>query len=151
MSAMVLNPAPANVAGARARRSPAVPASAVPFRSVPVRSVPVRSVAGSSTVASVRAGGLRLTRRGRAVLVLLALALVAGAVLLAPRASAEGTVSAQEVQRHVVVPGETLWRIAADVTPAGQDVRDAVDRLVRLNHLPSASLMAGQVIVVPVG
>lgn len=136
MSAMVLTPAPrpAGVPAIRSHQRPATPA----------RSSATRAQAE-------RRGSLHLTRRGRVVLVLLALALVVGAVLFASRASAEGTVSAQEVQRHVVAPGETLWRIAAGITEPGHDVRDSVDRLVRLNHLPNASLMAGQVIVVPVG
>jgi len=141
MSAMVLNPAPraANLTSARSHRRPVAPAGVV--------------VGGG--VDAAQAGTLHLTRRGRVVLVLLALVLVVGGVLggvlFASQASADGTVSAQEVQRHVVVPGETLWRIAAGITPSGHDVRDTVDRLVRLNHLPNASLMAGQIIVVPVG
>lgn len=138
MSAMVLSPAP---------RAAGVPAIRVHAHSRPA----VPATAGHQAVRAERPGSLRLTRRGRVVLVVLALALVLGAVLFASRASAEGTVSAQEVQRHVVVPGETLWRIAAGITEPGHDIRDTVDSLVRLNHLPNASLMAGQVIVVPVG
>lgn len=136
MSAMVLSPAPRTTALSSnpAHRRPAV-----------VRVAPTAAGRGE------RPAALHLTRRGRVVLVLLALVLGVGAVLFASQASADGTVSAQEVQRHVVAPGETLWRIAAGITPEGGDVRDTVDRLVRLNHLPSAGLMAGQVIVVPVG
>lgn len=137
MSAMVLSPAPRTTAltPVRAQRRPAAAARVVP----------------TTVVADERPAALRLTRRGRLVLVVLALALGIGAVLFASQASADGTVSAQEVQRHVVAPGETLWRIAAGITAPGHDVRDTVDRLVRLNHLPSAGLMAGQIIVVPVG
>ncbi|MGY4646113.1 LysM peptidoglycan-binding domain-containing protein [Cellulomonas sp. URHB0016] len=97
-------------------------------------------------------GPLRLTARGRIVLGVLTL-LVVGAGIVpwqAGRASADGPSGAVEVVRHVVQPGETLWGIAREVAGPGDDVRDVVVRLVELNNLPSAGLMAGQSIVVPV-
>lgn len=100
--------------------------------------------------------GLRLTTRGRVVLgVLGALLVTAVGLLLSPLlasgAVADGpTTSAVEVERHVVQPGETLWAIASDVAAPGEDVRDVVLALQRLNNLPTAGLMAGQAIVVPV-
>lgn len=48
---------------------------------------------------------------------------------------------------HVVVPGETLWSVAVDVTPEGRDVRATVDELVELNG--SAPLRVGQGLVLP--
>ena len=96
----------------------------------------------------------RLTgsRPGRAVLWLLAVVAWSPLVtLLASQASADGPVAAQEVVRHVVQPGETLWQIAESVAEPSQDVRDVVVDLVALNELPDAGLMAGQVIVVPAG
>jgi nucleoid-associated protein YgaU len=92
---------------------------------------------------------LRLTARGRAVLWILAVVAVALLTLMASRASADAPATAQEVVRHVVQPGETLWQIAESVAAPSQDVRDVVVDLVRLNELPEAGLMAGQVIVVP--
>ncbi|MBO3084347.1 LysM peptidoglycan-binding domain-containing protein [Cellulomonas sp. zg-ZUI188] len=99
--------------------------------------------------AAVSAAHLRLTTRGRVVLWLLAATVVALVTLLGSQASADGPVTAQEVQRHVVQPGETLWQIAESVATPSQDVRDVVVALVDLNELPDAGLMAGQVIVVP--
>ncbi len=94
---------------------------------------------------------LRLTTRGRVVVVLLALLLVALPLVIGVRAAqAEAPTSAPEVERHVVAPGETLWQIAATITRPGDDVRDVVADLVRLNALPDSSLLAGQTIVVPV-
>ena len=80
---------------------------------------------------------------------ILAAVAVALVTLIASQASADGPVAAQEVVRHVVQPGETLWQIAESVAAPSQDVRDVVVDLVRLNELPEAGLMAGQVIVVP--
>lgn len=94
---------------------------------------------------------LRLTTRGRVVVVLLALLLVALPLVIGVRAAqAEAPASAPQVERHVVAPGETLWQIAATITEPGEDVRDVVGDLVRLNALPDSSLLAGQTIVVPV-
>jgi hypothetical protein len=95
-------------------------------------------------------GQLVLTARGRRVIVLLALLLVAGVALLATRADASAPAGALAVRTHVVASGETLWAIAESVAAPGEDVRDVVLELQRLNRLPSAGLMAGQSIVVPV-
>ncbi len=94
---------------------------------------------------------LRLTRRGRvvvvaaALLVLLAVALFAGAGSVATQRP--GT---PEPTRTVMVgPGDTLWGIAAEIAPAGE-VRSMVDRIERLNALDSAMVQAGQRLQVPV-
>jgi hypothetical protein len=111
----------------------------------------VSRVTSSSTSAATSVGHLRLTARGRAVLWILAAVVVAVLTLVASQASADAPVGAQEVVRHVVQPGETLWQIAESVAAPSQDVRDVVVDLVALNELPGAGLMAGQVIVVPAG
>lgn len=99
-----------------------------------------------------RSGGerpLRLTRRGRVVVAALSLLLMAGAGVLGSRAAADGPASAPVVERHVVTPGETLWGIAASVARPGQDVRDVVVELQKLNGMGDSSLVAGEELVVP--
>ncbi|WP_231581878.1 LysM peptidoglycan-binding domain-containing protein [Cellulosimicrobium funkei] len=91
---------------------------------------------------------LRLTRRGRVVLVLLAAVLL----LLAARvgvavASAPG--EPVEVRVHVVTAGETLWELAQGVAAPGEDLRDVVNGLAELNGLSSSGLQAGQKILLP--
>jgi hypothetical protein len=107
---------------------------------------------GGRPVAAHRAEpGLRdlhLTRRGRAVLLLLA-ALIVLAGVLGGRAVADGPEQAIEVRTYAVQAGETLWQIAGDVALPGEDVRDAVLRLQELNGLADASLRAGQVLLLP--
>lgn len=93
--------------------------------------------------------GLRLTRRGRAAVWALGLLLVAGVGGAAWSAQADGTAGGVVVVRHVVEPGETLWAIADRAAAEGEDVRDVVLELMRLNDLPSGDLLAGQTIVVP--
>ncbi|WP_146847350.1 LysM peptidoglycan-binding domain-containing protein [Cellulomonas terrae] len=133
MSAMVMGPAMPNSVSSRATNR-------VPGRVSRPATAPERTAT---------AGHLRLTARGRAVLWILAAVAVALVTLIGSQASADGPVAAQEVVRRVVQPGETLWQIAESVAAPSQDVRDVVVDLVRLNELPEAGLMAGQVIVVP--
>jgi predicted Zn-dependent protease len=49
---------------------------------------------------------------------------------------------------HRVMPGETLWELAAAI-PGVDDRREAVHRLIVLNDLPNGSLQAGQTIRIP--
>ena len=96
-----------------------------------------------------RPATLHLTRRGRLLVVLLALLVVLGGALVATRAAAEGTSSGVQVQRYVVAPGDTLWEIATGVARPGQDLRDVVQRIELLNNMTSASVIAGQEILLP--
>ncbi|QJW38481.1 LysM peptidoglycan-binding domain-containing protein [Cellulosimicrobium protaetiae] len=92
---------------------------------------------------------LRLTRRGRAVLVLLA----AVVLLLAARvgvAVASGPGEPLEVRVHVVSSGETLWELARGVAEPGEDLRDVVSGLAELNGLSSSGLQVGQRLLLPV-
>lgn len=111
-----------------------------------VTSLPERPRAVRS--AAVPAAPLRLTRRGRAVLVLLGLLVVVAGVL-GGQAVADGPERAVEVVTHAVQSGETLWQIAAGVTAPGEDVRDVVAELQELNGLADGSLVAGQVLLLP--
>ncbi|HEY0187157.1 MAG TPA: LysM peptidoglycan-binding domain-containing protein [Cellulomonas sp.] len=94
------------------------------------------------------AGDLRLTRRGRVVVVLLGLLVVLGGVV-GGRAVADGPTSGTEVQTYAVRSGETLWQIAASVAAPGEDVRDVVIRLQELNSMTGSDLTAGQVLLLP--
>jgi len=103
-----------------------------------------------------RPAPLRLTRRGRAVLriaVVLVLLLTVAALVLGlgrvARARPEPGPGVA-VRYHVVLPGETLWRIAAVELP-GVDRREAVARIIELNALPGAGVSAGQRLAVPAG
>lgn len=99
--------------------------------------------------AATQVSSLRLTSRGRLVVVAFAL-LVAGVVgLSAQSADAGSPADAMAVTAHTVAAGETLWGIASGIVEPGQDVRDVVDSLVELNGLVGSGLQAGQQILVP--
>lgn len=93
--------------------------------------------------------GLTLTRRGRALVLVVAAVIGSCVLLLGGRALADAPASTQQVVEHEVVSGETLWGIAAESVAPGESVGDAVTELVRLNNLPSSGIMAGQTILVP--
>jgi hypothetical protein len=100
---------------------------------------------------NVRTSSVRLTRRGRLVVFLAALALVLGAAFFFASGAA-GTNEAGEPPATEIVqvgPGDTLWGIASEVAVDG-DVRSAMREIERLNALESAGLQAGQKLRVPV-
>lgn len=104
--------------------------------------------AGTTTTA--RPGQLRLTRRGRLVVLVLALVVVLGlGAFLATGSVASEHPGTPEPTRVVMVgSGETLWDIAAGLSDDG-DVRAMVDRIEELNALDSALVDAGQRLRVP--
>jgi predicted Zn-dependent protease len=105
--------------------------------------------AGTRSAASVP---VRLTRRGKIVVLTLAvIAISVLAVMFGPSSTATDQVGTpQETTMVKVLPGHTLWQIAADANPDG-DIRATVDQIVELNSLPNASaLQMGSEIAVPV-
>jgi LysM repeat protein len=112
------------------------------------------STANRVTSSSKVGSALRLTRRGRAALtvagvLVLIVAAVAVVLLVGGTAAAGRDARPLPTRYHVVLPGETLWQIAAEVDTSG-DPRDTVARIRELNHLQSASLSAGTRLVLPV-
>jgi Tfp pilus assembly protein FimV len=92
---------------------------------------------------------LRLTRRGRVTVFVLALGVGLAGMLGNQVANAGTAAPGVPVETYTVRAGETLWDIALGVAGSGEDVRDVVDRLVILNDLPGAGLAAGQQILLP--
>ncbi len=97
-----------------------------------------------------RASGpsLRMTRRGR--LVVLALALIVVLVPGAWRAMATAQVDGPSTIAVTVQPGDTLWGIAAEIDP-GADPRALIAQIREVNALTQSGLTPGQVLVVPAG
>jgi len=92
---------------------------------------------------------LRLTRRGRAVVLLLLALLASGAsAVLFTTASRASNDPATPAPTITVRPGDTLWEIASSVRPE-RDARGAVAELRELNHLTGYDLQPGQVLTLP--
>ena len=101
---------------------------------------------------------LRLTRRGRIVLIGIPLVLLAALLLSLAgffNAPAKASDSAAELQTTSAVtvtvqPGQSLWGIAAAVVP-DRDARDVVADIVQLNNLSAGAVFPGQQLFVPAG
>lgn len=95
-------------------------------------------------------GPLRLTRRGRIVVVVaVVLVLLGGLVALGPSVIALSDDADVPSRTVTVQPGETLWDIAGRVNPDG-DVRGTVEDIAELNDISDAgSLQIGAELSVP--
>ena len=116
-------------------------ADAVP-RWYPV--LPASSSVGRPEVAT-RSLPVRLTRRGYAVVGVLAVGLVAGLLWFAHvSAAAESPAPTTRPPAVVTVnDGDTLWSIASQIAPQ-RDPRAVVATLERVNHLTGSILLPGQ-------
>lgn len=111
--------------------------SSMTFQTPSPRSIPTRST-----------GVTRLTRRGRAVLLLVLVVLTMAAFSLGRASSSSASSASPPAARVIVVaPGETLWAIAKRVAP-DVDPRVTVGRIRELNDL-DGKLQAGQRLVLP--
>ncbi|WP_460797662.1 LysM peptidoglycan-binding domain-containing protein [Microbacterium sp. GXF0217] len=110
------------------------------------------SVTAPSIRPSAAVTRLRLTARGRRVLLALAaLPLAVGlafAVLSGGSAYAGGEEVTASFETVTVMPGDTLWSIAEEIAP-GVDPREVVDGLQKLNLLEGGTLMIGDELAIP--
>lgn len=113
-------------------------------------SVPPVAGASQASAAGNATSSVRLTRRGR-LLVLFAVLLAVLAMFALVGSPAQST----EVPRHpaahtvVVQPGQTLWDIASEVAP-GTDPRTVVADIIDLNALSDpGAIRVGQPLYVP--
>lgn len=111
------------------------------------------SVKTFKTVKTQSGQRLRLTRRGRFLLLGVPLILLAvlGLVLMgfvtSPLKASVGGTGADATQ-VTVQAGESIWSIASQ-SGVGRDPRDVVAEIVQLNNLKSSVLQPGQQIFVP--
>ncbi|MEE2816000.1 MAG: LysM peptidoglycan-binding domain-containing protein, partial [Actinomycetota bacterium] len=95
---------------------------------------------------------LRLTARGRRLLATLAAApVIAGitvSLLAGGSALASGESDPVAFETVTVLPGDTLWSIAAEAAPAS-DPREVIDDIRRLNNLSSGMIQVGASIAIP--
>jgi len=104
----------------------------------------------SLEVVPPRASTVRLTRRGRLVVLVAGLATALGIGIVGASLAVAGD---QPEQTRVVTvhPGQTLWDIASATAArtGGGDTRSMMSHLEALNHLDSTSLQVGQHLRVP--
>lgn len=99
-----------------------------------------------------RTSTVRLTRRGR-IVVLLAFLATAFAVMIAFGGWATATLDSgtpDQVRIVEVQPGDTLYGLAGSLAEPGE-VREMVHQIKQLNSLAGSDLQVGQKIAVPLG
>ncbi|MGX5680658.1 LysM peptidoglycan-binding domain-containing protein [Schumannella luteola] len=96
---------------------------------------------------------LRLTRRGRAVLLALAAAPLVVAAFFFTLNGGGATASLDDANvtfAYVTVDaGQSLWQLAESIAPTA-DPREVIDAIVAFNNLASADVYAGQELAIPV-
>lgn len=123
-----------------------------PRRTSAVRVSTSRAATGRVAQPGVGSGRVRLTRRGRGVVFLLAFAVVAAlaVAIAAGSAASRDSGGSPAVDVVTVAPGETLWDIASDVAASsGGDVRGAMADIQDLNALDGSMVYAGQQLRIP--
>lgn len=59
------------------------------------------------------------------------------------------TKSQPQLGEVIVQTNDTLWTIAEQITPNGQDIRQTVYQIRKINRLDSAVLQPGQALLIP--
>jgi LysM repeat protein len=127
-------------------QAPTLKAQSLQAQSLKAQSLKAQSLAPRRT-------SIRLTRRGRVVVVVAALliAFAIGVFVTAAGSVATQSPGTPAPTRIVQVgSGDTLWAIASKLADDG-DVRPMMEQIKQLNALESADLQAGQRLVVPAG
>jgi LysM repeat protein len=89
------------------------------------------------------------TPAARAKRIVLVLGVLAAALIVGPQAFADGPEAPVVTDTYTVASGETLWSIAAALTPAGDDVDATVAVIRDLNKLDGSQIVAGSQILIP--
>jgi LysM repeat protein len=124
--------------------------STMTMNSMTVSSRTMSSRTMSSRTMDRPRGTVRLTRRGRLVVLVLALiAVLAVGIVVAAGSVATGEAGTPVPTAVVQVgPGDTLWAIASAAADDG-DVASMMDRIEKLNALDSGMLVSGQKLLIP--
>jgi hypothetical protein len=106
------------------------------------------TISGYST--PVLRSHLRLTRRGRSVLLaLVATPLVVAAMLIGINAGgASAGSSSTPLTKITVVGGESLWNVAEQIAP-NDDPRDVIADIMSVNQLKSVDIQPGERLAIP--
>ena len=125
------------------------PASATTSRRVPAQRQP-RLADHAAAEGTGSRPVVRLTRRGRLVILVLSLAAAFGAfTVLSDPAVSTAEQHHPAVDKVIVEPGQSLWDIATAIAP-GEDPRDVISEIVDLNALESSgAIQAGQPLFIP--
>lgn len=109
-------------------------------------------MSATTSTSHTPAAPLRLTRRGRVLLLAVLVAVLFGAFSVGRAATEAAPVAgegAPAAQLTVVQPGESLWGLARRIAP-DNDPRAVIAQIRRLNDLTTSQLQPGQQLLLPV-
>ena len=90
------------------------------------------------------------TRKARLRRTVVMVALIGAAAFMAPQAFAtDESAPPVQLETYTVGSGESLWSIAANLTPDGGDVRDVMTQIEHLNAMTDSQLEAGEQLLLP--
>lgn len=89
------------------------------------------------------------SRLSKIALLLVILSVTCTGVVQAFAASVDSSEAEAPAEYVVVMPGDTLWEIAVENKPQGQDTRVYVQKLIRVNGLTTSSIQAGDTLMLP--
>lgn len=120
---------------------------------VSIQSPMTRHSSAHAIRGSVKTTRLRLTTRGRRVLLAAAALPIALGIGFSVLAGGTALASAEQAapvafESVTVLPGDTLWSIAAESAP-GADPRVVIEDIKRLNNLSSGEIQVGAEIAIP--
>lgn len=76
--------------------------------------------------------------------------LIVAAAVFGPQAFAnDESAPPAQLDTYTVGYGDTLWSIAANLTPEGRDVRDTMAEIKKVNAMSRSQLQAGEQILLP--
>jgi nucleoid-associated protein YgaU len=157
----VVRPAPGEPVRTNPAAPPAPPQPAAPGRAAtrPAATRPAAPAAARSAAQGPALTPVRLTQRGRLVVTVMAVLLVAaGSVALAGAAQAIGHSGAQArpgtagaaITKVEVRPGQSLWTLAEAYDP-NADTRQVIQEILQLNSMSTDQVQPGQVLWMPRG
>ena len=107
----------------------------------------------AAIVPAVPATRLRLTARGRRVVLALAAVPLAAGIAFGALSGGSAMASNDQVatasfETVTVMPGDTLWSIAEGIAPQA-DPREVIGEITRLNALEGGALQIGEQLAIP--
>ncbi|MFU0573438.1 LysM peptidoglycan-binding domain-containing protein [Gardnerella greenwoodii] len=106
-----------------------------------------KRIATTAVSCSKRASAMRIRRNRVLRIIVLLMSIAVFCAVFMPKTAVSAV--PEKFITYTVRPGDTLWSYASTITPKNGDIADSVERLISLNHLPSADLEVGQSINVP--
>lgn len=96
-----------------------------------------------------RNSGLQYRKSMLKIVVLFVFIMITTTGMVTTFASSSNESGNESYESVIVMPGDTLWEIAVDHKPNGQDTRVYIDAIKRVNDLKVSAIQAGDTLLLP--